>query len=419
MKNFTNIRKSLLTLTTLLLTAIMITVLGSNSASARERYKFVSGEVTTTSTTPIFNAFYDVPGIGDEENFVGLRTSTGDPRFSAATNPYASNLTAACEIGSKYDVRSYIHNSASNLYNNDGAGTAIAHNAKITMTAPLGTKGTSFTFTSTISASNAESLSDSGVLDCGNRQVQLKLVASTVYSRRNIDPWESRPDSAVNGTMPIGSRVQNSGDVWACWDERVYVVYTVVVEEVPEVPTPEFTCDNLTILHLNDRKYRYTVTATGKNGATVKEYRYNYGDNTGVVVNTANMTEHTYAADGTYKPSVEVVFNVPNAEGQMELKTVTSDKCKGEIKISPEMCPVPGKGNLPKNDPACKPDVVVEKCTIPGKTNLPKNDPNCKEEVKGVTTLPNTGAGSIAGLMVGVTAAGTALHRRFTLKRNK
>lgn len=44
----------------------------------------------------------------------------------------------------------------------------------------------------------------------------------------------------------------------------------------------------------------------------------------------------------------------------------------------PLMCTVPGKENLPANDPNCKPDVPPENCTVPGKENLPKDSPDCK-----------------------------------------
>ena len=68
-------------------------------------------------------------------------------------------------------------------------------------------------------------------------------------------------------------------------------------------------------------------------------------------------------------------------------------------------------------------------CTVPGKENLPVDSPECKETPQTPetpttpqtpetpTTLPNTGAGEVIGLFLGVTIAGAAFHRLFANRR--
>ena len=81
-----------------------------------------------------------------------------------------------------------------------------------------------------------------------------------------------------------------------------------------------------------------------------------------------------------------------------------------------EKCSVPGKTNLPKNDANCK---VDEKCTIVGKTDLLKNDANCKEVLAAVTTLPNTGSntGMLVALPLFAAIAGAFVRSRSLSRR--
>jgi PKD domain len=480
MNIFNAIKRVSIAFMAIVLTVVATAVITNNRATAATRYPFVSGQVTTTSTTPVLNAFYNVPGINDEAEFVEVRTSTGDPKHpagGAGSTPYQKSLASAvCTNGAMFDVRSYVHNGASALYNNDGSGTAIAHGAKIAMTAPINTTGNRFTFGSTLSASNAESVSDSAVIDCGSKRVKLELVANTVYSRRNLDAWTSRPSSAVNGVMPIGSRVQDSGDLWACWDERVYVVYTVKVVEVPYV-APIFTCDMLTVTPVNgtNRKYKFSTRTTVNENASVKGYRYNYGDGTPVTETTVNEQEHIYAKAGTYKAFVNVVFNVKNEDGSMGERVKTSADCEKTVTVTEEKTPfytcenlkfvltgrkakvtftvTSGNGATFKEakivysaDGKEKTTATVTKTdngTVTNEYEFAAADKNVRadvtvhftvgSEVKEVkcsgqavlgttttvtpTSLPKTGMEGIAGLFAGVTAAGAALHRKLTLRR--
>lgn len=326
-----------------------------------------------------FNAYTNVPGgIGDEADFVELRTSSGDPTVPATQNNFIDPVNAACNVGEKFDIRTYIHNSANTEFNDNGNGTAVAKNVNVAMTAPFGTAGKSFTFRSVISASNADSVTDTGKLNCTNN-VQLKLVPQTVKVYTKALGWTNGPDSAVNGNLAIGSRVAGSGTQWGCWDDRVIVVYVVEVVAVPA--TPVYACDALDVTRIGDlkkeRKYSYTVRYTAKNGATIKSVRYNFGDDKNQTLTATPFTaEHTYAKDGKYKVTTDLVFTVSGQE-----KTVTDAKCTSVIDTSVEQPP------------------VVPPVTPP------------------VTTIPSTGVGGIVVGLLGSSAAGYGAYAYFESKR--
>jgi hypothetical protein len=455
------------------------------STAQAAQIEYVIGQPLPSLSSPVFNTYYNVPNaIGNEADFVRVRPSTGDPTDSGANGArnslYVNQLTDACAIGSKFDVRTYIHNGADDDLNQNGSGSAVAKNTKLTMSSPLNTNGKKFEFNSTITASNAATVSDKGTLNCAN-DVRLKLVPQTVKVYSTTLGFTNLPEGAVNGNTTLGNHVLGSGDVWACWNEVMIVVYTVEVIEAEKPPV--MTCDSLKVIALNDKKYKFTVEATAQNGATIgnyifdfgdgktassftntveheyattgnfkakasvrfmvngqssnvvssasceatikptepvytcdqftltlvkdrtykfdikataqngasiKGYEYNFGDSSEVVKTDKSSVEHTYAKEGNFTATATVVFTVNGEE-----KRVTNSNCQKAVKIDTKtpMCELPGKGHLPKDSPECK--------------------------VAGVTTLPKTGAGSIAGLMATVTVAGTALHRRMTLKKNR
>ncbi len=151
-----------------------------------------------------------------------------------------------------------------------------------------------------------------------------------------------------------------------------------IIEEI----VPIYRCESFT---LNKNKvqigesFTATVRVTAKDGATFKQATFTFGDEASVqdktIVNTINngivTANHIYSKSGDYGPRVKLAFMVNDKMVEVE-------------------------------DPACVAQINVT-----------------PTEVKGVktTTLPNTGAGSIAGIFAAVTVAGTALHRRFTLSR--
>lgn len=152
--------------------------------------------------------------------------------------------------------------------------------------------------------------------------------------------------------------------------------------------TPIYRCEALTLSKTTVKvgeKVKTTVRFTAKDGATFKQATFKFGDSTTFTTNNASgdivETEHAYAAKGTYGIQVKLDFNV---NGQT--KSVEGGNCVGQV------------------------TVVTEKCTIPGKEQYEKDDKvNCND-VKGVTTIPDTGAGNVIGIFAGVTAAGAFMH---------
>lgn len=166
----------------------------------------------------------------------------------------------------------------------------------------------------------------------------------------------------------------------------------------PDVEQPEYSCDLLKVTKLSNLQYRYAVEFTAKNGAVLKSYTYNFGDNSQPLLTTQNPVEHTYAQPGDYAAKVTLTFTVDGQD-----KVVDSNACATIIKTEkPENCPIPGKEHLPKNSPEC-----VE-------------NPPC-EEVAGKVcegkTIPDTGAGSMLGIFAATTAAGTIAYRLILARR--
>ncbi|TXG76729.1 hypothetical protein E6P97_02960 [Patescibacteria group bacterium] len=373
-----------------------VAIIGGGQASAAQIPYNPGG--MGTSTTPVFNTFTGVPlGVGNEADFVKLRASNGDPKVTPSVSPFSDPLTDDCKVGDMYDIRTYIHNGASPDYNHNGSGPAVAHNTTVAMTAPLGTSAKGFAFQSTISASNAASVVDVARLNCGSN-VQLQLVPQSVHVYSKNTGWNVAADSSVNGTLKIGSEVFGSGDVFACWDGRVLVIYTVKVVEVPQVP--QASCDLLTVTALGDRKYKFDVKYTAKNGATFKSVSYTIKDSDG---NSKAISENEYTFDkeGTFQVIATVTFMINGKE-----VAKTGDNCAKEVTVTPENCPVPGKQHLPKGHPEC------EYC--PTNKDLPADDDRCVETP---AKLPETGAAGLVGLFTAVSAAGTGAYRFVTRRR--
>lgn len=133
-------------------------------------------------------------------------------------------------------------------------------------------------------------------------------------------------------------------------------------EDEPEEPV--YACETLTAKKLGPKKYEFTATATAKNGATIKQYRYTFGDNTEELLTDKATVEHTFAQSGTYVIRVSVDFTVDG-----ETVTKTSKACEVVINTEKEIeyCPIPGKEHLPKDSPEC--------VTVTTPPELPKTGP--------------------------------------------
>ncbi len=372
---------AVLSATFLSLTIYLIGASGSVSASCLYQY---NPNGFNTSSTPVFNSICGVPyGTNDEPNFVRIRPDINGDENTANNSTYVINdLNSACTSGSIYDVWTYLHNDASQNFNPDvGSGSAVAKNVSLLTHAPLGTTSNNFTFSSTISASNAATVSDSVELNCGSNNVTLTLVPSTVHVYSMPYGWQNLPDGSVNNPTPLGSTnaglsSMGSGNVWGCWDYRTIVVYEVKVTTAPQqIVMP--TCNLMSLENSNGVARIDNIEYTA-NSATVTGYKILVSSNgtTSTFNLGLNSLPFTYnmTAGNTYNFNAYVVSNLGN---------VTSSNCQGVLAVA-ALTPPPTP-------------------TPPSPTSAP-------------TQLVNTGPGSIIGLFFGTTLLGAIIYN-FVLRK--
>lgn len=151
---------------------------------------------------------------------------------------------------------------------------------------------------------------------------------------------------------------------------------SVTVEDCkpPTPPTPAYSCDLLKGELISGTNYKFTAKATAINGATIKQYTYNFGDGSQAVLTDQAVVTHNYTKPGSYLATVEV--------------TVMVD----------------GKAQIAKS----------AACTTPITIGTPPVTPPVTPTTP---ALPNTGAGSMAAVFVAVSAAGMMAYRVFMTRR--
>jgi hypothetical protein len=381
---------------TLSLGAAMLFSFGGIASAACWQY---TGSTTSTSDTPVFNNICGAPGIGNESNFVRIRpNTTGDPTSTSNNAAYVDSLNSACNVGDKFDIHTYIHNNANAAKNDNGAGSAVAHGVQLSLAAPINTVASNYTFSSTITATNAPTAKDTATLNCSNGPVKLTLVPKTVQIYGTQYDWTALSDSVINNTFKIGSPTAGSGDVWGCWQYRLAVVYEVQVEKLPpQEKQATATCDMLSIIASDNRRVKVSQFKYTSENASVKNVVLNWGDNSpAVTLTNANQVvgqEHTYSANGTYNITAVITFLVNDKE-------VTSGgagtACAAQVVFKPGQ------------PPTVTPPPPTTTVTTPPPTTTVTTPPS---------QLVNTGPGSVAAMFGAVTAAGALAHRKFLSRR--
>ena len=415
-----------------LLSSLFVSALGGRAHA--QPACFTYGQAT--SITPVFNNICDVgqllPStegnypIGNERDFVRIRQDTSGEVTKNSTNPkLQNNLTATCNAGDKFDIWNYVHNDASADQNNSGSGTAVAKNVKLALAANgVNTTNSNFNFGSTISASNAETVSDTATLNCNGKQVVLKLVANSIHynnTTATTPNWVGLSDNYINGTNPIGNPVFGSGTQYGCYDFRTIVVYQVTVENVPTpppAPQPQpkpqpqpqplpvtATCDLFSIESTDDRTVKVSNFKFTATNVTYMNTVINWDAGTGKTNDsTAPITDatkvvgqsHQYTADGTYLVTATVHFST-TATGDVVANTVN---CQQKVTFK-----------------AQTPPVIVTTTTT--ETPTPPATPVATPVAVAAqpTSLVNTGAGSMATMFTLVSIAGTVAYRYYLSRR--
>jgi hypothetical protein len=429
-----------------------------------------NGEDTTPSPVPAFNVYTGVPGVGNESDFY-------KGKLDGSTEDSVNNIESTCETGTRFSLRAYVHNGASQYENAEGNGPSVAKDTTVKMTVPTN-EGSNFGSTATISSSNAGSISDGLTITCTDgRTVTVKYVVGSAEQYSGLSGVQPVSDSIVTTGAPIGTMSPN-GDVWGCWDQRVWVRIVVEVTEVPEDLHPA-VCEAILTTLLSSNQIRVDNVEFDLRDATLNDIEIDYGDTTKVNVQPDDfaLDPHTYTNPGTY--TVRATLNT-TFEGKAD--AISSPACEAKIEVPEDKetpvyaCTDPkfvlegskatfsfiptalngavfdnanilyfSNGNEVNSDTT---DVVNSDGRVVSMYTFADNAVNVSanatlrfnvgEEVKEVkcggegvlgvttppvvtppvTTLPNTGAGSAIAIIFAATAAvGGFAHRAMTLKR--
>ena len=105
----------------------------------------------TGFSSPVFNSFINVPGIGDERGFYG-----GKDAAITGESPYLDTIDVGND-GQELLLRTYVHNGANQSLNESGQG--IAHDSSVRILVPSGSDR-ALRSISYVSASNTNPLAD-------------------------------------------------------------------------------------------------------------------------------------------------------------------------------------------------------------------------------------------------------------------
>jgi hypothetical protein len=330
-----------------------------------------TGDNTPPAPAPAFNVYTGVPSEGNEADFFRGKVE-GD------TSASVNDVRSSCETGKRFTLRVYVHNGASVDLNNGGNGPSVAKNSKVKVDLKNATAKSAFAPEAAISASNAATVNDGMTITCTDgKTVNLNYVTGTAkqFSRAGT---KALSDSIVTTGALVGTD-NPDGNVWGCWEQRVYVTLTVEVKEAPKPVVGDGVCKvtDVTIVDRSKRTVKSTVTGvTTGQGASIVGYEINWGDGT----ITKNISDtHTYAKDGTYTITARVQVRMPDGT----TKWVTSPECTRKVTFE-----------------AGKPPVVP-----------PVTPPTT------ITTLPETGVGGLAGIFTGTTVLAAGAHHIVTRRR--
>lgn len=304
-----------------------------------------------------FNSITDNPTWGDERYFVKARD------VSASTSTYSNSVNV--KDGQEFLVTTYFHNNAAANLN------LVAQNTKVKVEMP-NESDKNQSLKSYISASNSNPLEVWSTMDFnGTEDFTLQYVKGSAKLKTNkVDMALS--DSVIAGGVLVGTN-GTDGKVPGCGEFSGYVSFKVKVQKkTTPPPAPQFKCDALTVSKISGRTIKAEVKYTATNGAALESVSYNFGDGSTPLVTDKTSVQYTYAKDGNYTVTATLAFSTGKETGG-------TSKCTAQVSF-----------NTPVEPPV-----------------TPPTEPE----------LPNTGAGSVIGIVAGASAAGTALHYGLALRR--
>ncbi len=350
-----------------------------------------TGATTPASPVPAFNVYTPTsgntlpapaPAAGEQDFFRGRVPVNGD--LNEGATQYTDPLKTNCTDGQVLQLHIYVHNGASADGNNNGSGPSVAHNTQVKVALPTG-QATNFKPSANISASNAATVNDDLTINCNGKSVKLQYVPGSASQYSAGSGVRGLSDAIVGAGVPIQSH-DVAGDVWGCWNDRVYVVLAVKVVVPPTPPVASGVCTFLTVLASADRKVTVNTYKSTVSNSVFKNANIGWGDTaSSSVTDESKMIgqTHQYKADGTYHITTTV-----NYTSSVDGSTITSAPatCSTDVTF--------------KQD---KPPVVTPPEVTPPTVTPPK-------------TLVNTGPGSVMAIVAAVVAVSTFGYR-FVLGR--
>jgi PKD repeat protein len=225
-------------------------------------------------------------------------------------------------------------------------------------------------------------------------------------------------------TVKVTVNVNVAGSTKPVTSDKCVVKVTVQEEE-----KPVFECKSLTVDLIGkkeDRTFKYNLSYTAENGATLKNVDFDFGDNTDVKTVTpaelANVT-HAYAKDGEYTTVATLHFNVNDTVQDKKCSVKVNPQnpeCKPGIPVGDERCKEECKPGIPVGDARCnecKPGIPAgdERCEE-CKPGVPMGDDRCEEHIL-PASIPSTGPEAIVGGLFGTGALGYGIYNYMASRR--
>lgn len=151
----------------------------------------------------------------------------------------------------------------------------------------------------------------------------------------DVNVFEKCGDYEVANRAAVRPAGMNEFENWA------NVVISVDTCEVEQQVEPVFSCDQLSVDNnspMIDEEVTFTVETTAENGASVKQYSFDFGDGEESFVTDQPQAAYSFDTDGEYDVSVEVMFDVDG-----ETETVSDENCALVVNVQPETPEEPGK----------------------------------------------------------------------------
>lgn len=334
----------------LIAAAILIPVVKTSAGWGPSRPTYTWAHPAKTVT---FNSMTDNPVVGDERPFFAGKDAASGGNVVDKINVYDNEIVS---------LRVFYHNNAAENQNK------VAKNTRVRIALP--TKAATATWsTAHITADNATPADVADTVDfAGPLPFTLEYMSGSAQLWNNVFQGAKLSDEIVGSNGALIGFDKIDGKVPGC--ER-FSGYVTVKVRVHMQKQPVYSCDALDV-KTNGRKVDASVAYTATGGASFKSASFNWGDNSSPTVTSATTASHTYGADGNYTITATLTFDVGGTD--------QTASCTKQVSFS--STPVP-----------------------------PSTPPSTPRVGK---AIPDTGAGSVAGIFAGVSAIAGAAHYMWT-----